>query len=239
MLRYIDHKQMGRGKEDWLDSHFHFSFAGYCNPDNVHFGALRVLNDDTVKAGEGFGIHPHKNMEIISYVIDGELTHSDSMGNSRTLKRGEVQYMSAGSGVAHSEMNMSGTPLRFLQIWIMPDQAGYKPNYGDYPFNFEDRRNRWLSIASCSKNAESSAPIRIHQDINLYATALDAGKKIDFDLARGRQAYLVLIEGEARVKAEMGEITLVERDAAEVIDEAIEISAHREAHMLLIEMKKR
>jgi redox-sensitive bicupin YhaK (pirin superfamily) len=231
---------MGRGKHDWLDSHFHFSFAEYCNPENVQFGALRVLNDDMVKAGEGFGLHPHRNMEIISYVISGELTHKDTMGNAQTLRRGEAQYMSAGTGVAHSEMNMGDSPLRFLQIWIIPDQTGYKPNYGDYKFEFEDRRDRWLAIASCADNAKSAAPIRIHQDINLYASIITRGGAIDFAIERGRQAYLVLIEGEARITGALsGErVTLGERDAAEIADESIAIEALSEAHALIIEMKK-
>jgi redox-sensitive bicupin YhaK (pirin superfamily) len=231
---------MGRGKKDWLESHFHFSFADYRNPDNVQFGALRVLNDDTVKAGGGFGPHPHKNMEIISYVIEGELTHGDTMGNRRTLKRGEAQYMSAGKGVLHSEMNLGKTPLRFLQIWIIPDQSGYAPNYGDYQFEFEDRRDRWLAIASCVDNAKTDAPIRIHQDVNLYATALSAGKTIDFEIKTGRQAYLVLIEGAALVTAKTSgeKATLNERDAAEIANEGVSIKAQGEAHALIIEMKK-
>ncbi len=135
MLRYIDHKLMGRSQLGWLDSHFHFSFAEYFNPDNMQFGALRVINDDIIKAQTGFGAHPHEDMEIITYVIQGELSHEDSMGNASTLTLGQVQYMSAGTGVIHSEHNWQNeADLRLLQIWILPDDSGYEPNYGDYRF---------------------------------------------------------------------------------------------------------
>jgi redox-sensitive bicupin YhaK (pirin superfamily) len=135
-------------------------------------------------------------------------------------------------------MNLGESTLRFLQIWIIPDKQGYQPNYGDYRFDFEERRDRWLTIATCVNNAKSAAPIKIHQDINLYATLVSAGKSIDFEVAIGRQAYLVLIEGDALVKTKYGEIALGGGDAAEIIDEPITLEAQSEAHALLIEMKK-
>ena len=139
MRKYVDHTKMGRGQHGWLDSHFHFSFADYFNPQNIRFGVLRVFNDDIVQAQEGFDIHPHQDMEIISYVVQGELSHEDSMGNAHTLTRGQSQYMSAGTGVFHSEYNLQEKDeLRFMQIWIFPDQRGYRPNYGDYRFALED-----------------------------------------------------------------------------------------------------
>jgi len=236
MLRYIDHTKMGRGQHGWLDSHFHFSFADYYNPDNIQFGALRVVNDDLVKPGTGFDIHPHENMEIISYVIDGELTHGDSMGNEQTLTRGQVQYMSAGTGVTHSEFNLGDKLLRFLQIWILPDENGYTPNYGDYRFKFEERVGRWLPIATWTDNKQSEAPIHIHQDVNVYATYLKAGEHASFPVAEGRQAYMVLIEGAAQVGG--GVIELVERDALEATEEDLEITATKDAHILIIEMER-
>ena len=121
MIKYIDHEKMGTADHGWLRSRFHFSFAQYYNPENMGFGALRVLNDDLVRPGTGFETHPHRDMEIISYVVQGELTHGDSMGNRQTLKRGQIQYMSAGTGVWHSEHNLGEDTLRFLQIWIYPD----------------------------------------------------------------------------------------------------------------------
>lgn len=232
MLRYIDSKKMGRGKHTWLDSIHHFSFANYFNPDNIQFGALRVVNDDLVNPGTGFDVHPHENMEILSYVVNGKLTHGDSMGNKQTITRGQVQYMSAGQGVWHSEHNLGDELLRFLQIWILPDQAGYTPNYGDYRFNWDDRIDQWLPIAS--GDDKSSAPIRIHADVNVYAVYLSAGKDIDFKVGPGRQAYLVLIEGDA----EMGGHALAAKDALEIVEEDIVIKTKSGAHVLVLEMEK-
>jgi redox-sensitive bicupin YhaK (pirin superfamily) len=234
MLRFVDHTQMGRGIHDWLDSHFHFSFAEYFNPDNIHFGALRVINDDLVKPGRGFEMHPHRDMEIISYVVDGALTHGDSMGNRETLTRGQVQYMSAGTGVVHSEHNLGCEQLRFLQIWILPDAAGYEPQYGGMRFNFDERIDRWMPIAAWVKDTASSAPIKVHQDIHMYVTYLSGGKTLPFEVGPGRQAYMVLIEGEAKV----GDIYLQSRDALEITEENIELSAIGNAHALIIEMDR-
>ncbi|MDR1271669.1 MAG: pirin family protein [Clostridiales Family XIII bacterium] len=241
MIKYIDSAKMGRGIHEWLDSHFHFSFAEYYNPKNINFGVLRVVNDDLVKPGTGFGAHPHRDMEIISYVVDGELTHGDSMGNRETLSRGQVQYMSAGTGVIHSEHNLaSENGLRFLQIWILPDAEDHEPNYGDYRFKFEDRIGNWLPIATSVDNKESIAPIKMHQDVNVYATVVKEGESADFEIAEDRQAYMVLIEGKAAVKGlESGDIhTLKQRDAAEIKGEGIEINATEDSHILVIEMKR-
>ncbi|MDR1873855.1 MAG: pirin family protein [Synergistaceae bacterium] len=231
MLRHIDSKKMGRASHGWLDSHFHFSFDQYCNPDNVQFGVLRVLNDDVVQPGSGFETHPHKNMEIISYVVTGELTHADSMKNGETLTRGQVQYMSAGTGVRHSEFNNGEKLLRFLQIWILPDRNGYEPNYGSRRFEIEDRLNRWLFIASGGGN---DAPIHVHADVNIYAAIIDAGRKLDFGVGAGRQAYLVMIEG----SADVGAVTLATRDALEITEEDVAIVPAEQAHVLIIEMAK-
>lgn len=232
MLRYIDSNKMGRGKFDWLDTHYHFSFAWYYNPDNMGFGNLRVINDDLVKPGTGFETHPHENMEIISYVVDGELTHADSMDNRRTLTRGQVQYMSAGTGVTHSEHNFGNDTLRFLQIWILPDKEGYEPNYGDYQFEWANRENKWMPIASGDK--DSPAPIKIHSDMNVFATHLKKGHELNFKVAPGRQAYLVLIEGDAQI----GEYALSQKDALEIIEQDIVVSTTVSAHAIIFEMKK-
>jgi redox-sensitive bicupin YhaK (pirin superfamily) len=231
MLRFIDSKKMGRSVSDWLDSHFHFSFAEYYNPDNIRFGALRVVNDDQIQPGKGFGVHPHQDMEILSYVVEGELTHSDSMGSRQTLTRGQVQYMSAGTGVTHSEYNLGSGLLRFLQIWILPDRKGYAPNYGDYRFALEDRIDKWLPVASGMENAQSAAPVRIHQDVNVYAAILSAGKETSFQVKRGRQAYLVMIEGSALISG----IRLSIRDALEIAEEDIVISPQEPAHIIVFE----
>jgi redox-sensitive bicupin YhaK (pirin superfamily) len=235
MIKYIDHKKMGKADHGWLNSHFHFSFAEYHNPANMQFGVLRVLNDDMVQCGEGFDTHPHRDMEIVSYVVQGELTHEDSMGNKRTLTRGQVQYMSAGTGVLHSEYNLGTELLRFLQIWILPDKKGYEPNYGEYRFNIEDRRDKWLPLVS-GADKTSSAPVRIHQDINVYAAIISPGRSLDFAVQENRQAYLVLIEGSAKIAAGSGHADLATRDAAEISGEDITVGAGEESHILVIEM---
>lgn len=231
MLRKIDNNNMGSSDLGWLKSKFHFSFADYYNPSNLNFGTLRVINDDLVKPGKGFDTHPHRDMEIISYVIDGELTHGDSMGNKRTLSPGHVQYMSAGTGVFHSEHNLGEETLRFLQIWIIPDKRGYKPNYGDYEFKWNDRKNKWLNIVS---SKEENAPIKINQDSNIFVIELDKNKEIDFKVVEGRQAYLVQISG----ISDINNPTLNMRDGLEIIEEDIIIKAIEPSHVLVIEMNK-
>lgn len=232
MIKRIDQKTMGKSNKGWLNSIFHFSFAEYYNPKNLSFGVLRVINDDLVEVEEGFGTHPHQNMEIISYVVEGELTHQDSMKNKNTLRRGEVQYMSAGTGVYHSEYNQGNQTLRFLQIWIMPDKAGYTPDYGDYKFIWEDRKNQWLQIVTGSKG---KAPIRIHQDANIYVVELDKDKEISFQVDAGRQAYLVQIEGSSMINQE----SMNPKDGLEAIEEDLQIKAVEKSHILVIEMKSK
>ncbi|MGL4819956.1 MAG: pirin family protein, partial [Bacilli bacterium] len=144
MIRKIPHQTMGKSDLGWLKSTFHFSFANYFNPDNMNFGVLRVLNDDLVAPKTGFDTHPHQNMEIVTYVVDGELSHADSMGNERKLGRGDVQYMSAGTGVYHSEHNRGTEIARFLQLWILPRNKGNVPNYGDVTYEWALRTNQWL-----------------------------------------------------------------------------------------------
>ncbi|MBI1977011.1 MAG: pirin family protein, partial [Candidatus Omnitrophica bacterium] len=188
--------QHGRSEQGWLKSWFHFSFAEYDNPRRMRFGALRVINDDLIEAGTGFDAHPHRDMEIVSYVVAGGLTHTDSMGNRRTLTRGQIQYMSAGTGVTHSEHNTGKETTRILQIWILPDKKGHTPRYGDYPFEWGLRENRWLRLVSPE---EGDAPVKIHQDANIDVVSLEKGRSIGFDVRKGRQAYLVLIEGSADI----------------------------------------
>ncbi len=231
MLRRIDNTKMGNSDLGWLKSKFHFSFSHYYNPENINFGTLRVINDDLVKVKTGFDTHPHRDMEIISYVVNGELTHGDSMGNKNTLSRGHVQYMSAGTGVWHSEHNLGDELLRFLQIWILPDKNGYDPNYGDYKFDWNDRKNKWLNIVS---SREGNAPIKINQDSNIYVLELDKDNEIDLKVEKDRQAYLVQIEGTSDING----IVLDTRDAMEIVEEDIKIKSLEKSHFLVVEMKK-
>jgi redox-sensitive bicupin YhaK (pirin superfamily) len=231
MLRKLESKNMGSSNLGWLISKFHFSFAEYYNPDNINFGVLRVINDDLIKAGTGFDTHPHRDMEIISYVVNGELTHGDSMGNKNTITRGHVQYMSAGTGVYHSEHNLGKDTLRSLQIWILPDKKGHTPSYGDYRFNWEDRHNKLLHMVS-SKNG--NAQIKINQDMNIYSLELEKDKELELKVNKGRQAYLVQIEGNSVIN----NIELADRDAMGIIEEDILIKAKETSHILILEMNK-
>lgn len=231
MLRKLDHRNMGKSNLGWLNSTFHFSFAEYFNIDNMNFGALRVINDDLIEAHTGFDTHPHRDMEIVSYVVNGELTHADSMGNQGTIHRGEVQYMSAGTGVYHSEHNLGDERLRLLQIWVVPDKKNYEPAYGDYRFKWEDRINKWLNIVS---SKEGEATIKINQDANFYVTELEEGKELDFSVEKGRQGYLVQIEG----KSEINGIEIEAQDALEIYEEDIKIKSKTKSHILIIELNK-
>jgi redox-sensitive bicupin YhaK (pirin superfamily) len=231
MLKKIESKNMGAANHGWLRSKFHFSFAEYYNPNNIQFGALRVINDDLIEPETGFGRHPHRDMEIISYVVNGEITHGDSMGNNNTITRGQVQYMSAGTGVFHSEYNLGNEILRLLQIWILPVKNGLQPNYGDYRFNWDDRKNNWLHMVS---GLNGNAPIKINQDANIYSLELEQGKDINFPVKEGRQAYLVQVEGASVIN----DIELFDRDGMEIVEEDILINAAKTSHIIIIEMKK-
>ena len=232
MLRRLPVEKMGESNLGWLRSKFHFSFAEYYNEKNINFGVLRVINDDYIAPGTGFPTHPHRDMEIISYVIEGKLTHKDSMGNESTLERGEVQYMSAGTGVTHSEYNKHAEDTRILQIWVLPDRKGHTPNYGEYKFKYEDRMGKWLHFVS---SKEGDAPIKVNQDVNFYVTEIEAGKEMEFEVKEGRQAYVVQIEG----KSEINSTAMNPRDGLETIGESLKIAALEKSHILVIEMKER
>eukprot|EP00887_Chlorella_sp_A99_P004817 scaffold4.g4817.t1 len=235
----------------WLESRFHFSFAEYYDKNRSSFGALRVLNDDLVKGKAGFGqvSHPHRDAEIFSYVLDGELSHADSMGNCEALPRGCVQYMSAGTGIVHSEMNNGDKTCRFLQIWLSPDQPGHAPQYGSCRFEKADRHNRLLHLLGGTGpvpawegvNATGEC-IRLHQDANVFVSESDAGVEQQIVLGAQRQAYLVCIEGGLRVGGPQGaEAALAARDAAQLAAEGkpthVSLTAGDDgAHFLLIEM---
>jgi len=216
---------------NWLDAIHHFSFADYYNKDNVNFGALRVLNDDLISGHSGFDTHPHKDMEIVSYLVKGALTHKDSLGNEGVIRRGEVQYMSAGRGILHSEINEGDETVRLLQIWILPDAKNLEPGYGDHKFEWTARENKLLHIVSGSNG---DAPVRLNQDVNMYATELEQGKTLDFSVAEDRQCYIVQVEGSTDINS----VELKERDAMEVVEEDLRIKAITKSHLLFIEMKK-
>lgn len=198
--------------KNWLKSRFHFSFAEYRNPKNSNFGVLRVMNDDLVQPQRGFGAHPHSNMEIVTYIVNGSLTHEDSMGTSQSLGRGSIQFMTAGSGLQHSEHNHTDKPLRFIQTWIVPEKSGLEPNYGGYDASGKLDKNEIRHLASSTKDAANDTPVKLNQDVNCFAGELELGKCLSVDLPKGRQAYLLCLEGTLTVNGN----TLARHDACEI-----------------------
>lgn len=189
--------ERGVADHGWLRSRHTFSFADYYDPQQMGFRTLRVINEDRVQGGKGFGTHPHRDMEIISYVVDGGLQHRDSMGTGSVIRPGEVQLMSAGTGVTHSEFNASGTDeVHFLQIWIRPDRVGYAPRYAQRQFDLEERRNR-LRLVVSPDGAHNSLPIRQHAWI--WTTTLDLGTRLQHALPDDRGAWIQVIRGSVRV----------------------------------------
>jgi redox-sensitive bicupin YhaK (pirin superfamily) len=190
-------QERGYADHGWLKSFHSFSFADYFDPKNVQFGALRVINEDRVAPGGGFGTHPHRDMEIISYVLDGELEHRDSMGTGSVIRPGDVQRMSAGTGIQHSERNPSrDRGVHFLQIWIRPDQMGLKPEYEQKTFSEQEKRGRLRLIVSRDGDAGS---VRLHQDTKIYAGLFNGPEQADLTIARGRRVYVHLVRGKLTV----------------------------------------
>ena len=189
--------ERGHADHGWLDSYHSFSFAGYHDPAHMGFGPLRVINEDRIKPGSGFGTHGHRDMEIISYVLEGELAHKDNMGNGSVIRPGDVQRMSAGRGVMHSEYNHAAhDTTHFLQIWITPNQLGIPASYEEKHFIDAEKRGKLRLIASADG---SEGSVKIHQDARLFAGLFDGAEAAQFVLARGRQAYVQVLRGSAVV----------------------------------------
>jgi hypothetical protein len=189
--------ERGHAEHGWLDSHHTFSFADYYDPKHMGFRSLRVINDDRVEAGRGFGAHPHRDMEIISYVLEGALAHKDSMGTGATIKPGDVQRMSAGTGVVHSEFNASKTDeVHFLQIWLMPSERGIKPGYEQKNFSDDDKRGQLRLVASPDA---ADGSITIHTDARVYAGLFGKGESAELALAPGRGAWVHVARGNIKV----------------------------------------
>jgi quercetin 2,3-dioxygenase len=193
--------ERGRSNLGWLDSAHSFSFSSYYDPRHMGFGPLRVINDDRVTPGAGFGAHGHRDMEIISYVLEGELAHRDSLGNGSIIRPGDVQRMSAGTGIQHSEFNPSQTdPVHFLQIWIVPDKTGYPPSYEQKHFGATERRGRLCLVASRDGRDGS---VSLHQDVDVYAALLDGADGAEFMLRPGRLGWIQVARGELRVNGQV------------------------------------
>jgi redox-sensitive bicupin YhaK (pirin superfamily) len=231
MLELRKSEDRGHANHGWLDSRHTFSFADYYDPEHVEFGALRVINEDRVRPGHGFGTHGHRDMEILSYVLDGELEHKDSMGNGSIIRPGDVQRMSAGTGVMHSERNPSATNgVHFLQIWIRPARAGIAPGYEQKTFAPEEKRGR-LRLVVSPDGAEGS--VRIHQDAKLYAGLFDGDERAAFTLPAGRRAYVHVARGAVRLNG----TALAAGDAAKVEDvRELVFDGGREAEVLVFDL---
>ena len=232
-MKKIIHKANTRGRSlyDWLDSHHTFSFDQYYDPQRVHFGALRVLNDDRVGPGEGFGTHPHKNMEIISIPLKGSLQHGDSHNNSKVVRPGEIQTMSAGTGIYHSEMNHSKTEsVEFLQIWVLPRKNNLAPGYNDYDVRSILKKNELALIVA----PDGSAPATLQQDTWFSIGEVEKGKTIEYKMHEpGTGVYIFLIEGEIKVEGE----ELSRRDGMGIYDTgSFKLETVEDSHILLIEV---
>jgi redox-sensitive bicupin YhaK (pirin superfamily) len=230
MMKIRKANERGHASHGWLDSYHTFSFADYHDPQWMGYRSLRVINDDLVMPGMGFGAHPHRDMEIISYVLSGAIEHKDSMGNGRVIRAGEFQYMAAGSGVQHSEFNPSKTePLRLLQIWIQPDVKGVKPRYAEKNFATAPT-GKWHLVASKSGRDGS---IGIHQDADLSFAKLDAGQQVKYSLAPERYAWVHVAEGEVVLNGK----TLFGGDAAAISEESkLQLSANKPSQVLLFDL---
>src|SRR6266850_6119370 len=223
--------ERGFADHGWLKSFHTFSFADYFDPEHVEFGPLRVINEDRVQAGAGFGTHGHRDMEIISYVLDGELAHKDSMGNGSTIRPGDVQRMSAGTGVTHSEYNPSRTdPVHFLQIWLLPERQGLQPGYEQRTFPAADRDGKLRLVASRTGRDGS---VTVHQDAEVFAATLAPEASVVHRLRPGRHAWVQVARGAVTVNG----TTLGQGDGAALTDEAtVELRATRPSEVLLFDL---
>jgi redox-sensitive bicupin YhaK (pirin superfamily) len=221
----------GHANHGWLDSRFTFSFAEYFDPTHVEFRTLRVMNDDRIAGGGGFPTHPHRDMEIVTYVLDGELAHKDSMGNGSVIKPGDVQYMSAGTGVAHSEFNASDkTPVHMYQIWMFPDKTGYTPTYDQKHFSAAEKRGKLRLVVSPDGRDGS---VKIRQSNELYATVLAPGESVKHALQPERHAYVQVARGSVTLNGNK----LVTGDGAAISQEkALELTGVEDAEVLLFDL---
>jgi redox-sensitive bicupin YhaK (pirin superfamily) len=226
-------KSNDRGHADhgWLDTRFTFSFADYYDPQHIHFRTLRVMNDDRIAGGGGFPTHPHRDMEIVTYVLEGALAHKDSMGNGSVIRPGDVQYMSAGTGVAHSEFNASETETAHLyQIWMFPDKKNYEPRYDQKHFSEADKRSKLRLVASPGGREGS---VKIRQDNELYATVLGVGERVKHELKPERHAYVQVARGSVTLNG----TALETGDGATIsAEKAVELTGVKDAEVLLFDL---
>lgn len=231
MFDIIQSETRGAADHGWLRARHTFSFADYYNPERVDFGTLRVINEDRIAPGKGFDTHPHRDMEIITYVIDGAIKHKDSMGNGAVITPGEVQRMTAGTGVRHSEFNHSrDNELHLLQIWIYPEKKALAPGYEQTRFTRDEKLNRLCLVGSRDGRDGS---VTIHQDVNLYASVLEQGQEVALDVGSDRKVFVQVIRGDVRVNGQ----SLSAGDGVRVVGESsLQLAADREAEFLVFDM---
>lgn len=234
MNNMVIHRANTRGHQNhgWLKANHSFSFANYHNPERMHFGVLRVLNDDYIEAGRGFGTHPHDNMEIITIPLEGDLEHKDSMGNSGVIRHGDVQVMSAGKGIMHSEFNYNkDKPVKLFQIWLFPNKRNVEPRYDQVTFDSKGRDNQWQQILSPNSDDEG---VWIHQDAWFHLGDFDGGKTVNYNLKRqGNGMYLMMISGKATINGQ----TINSRDAVGLWDtDKVAIETQEDSRFLMLEV---
>lgn len=227
-MEHIPFSTLATHNYGWLDTRYHFSFANYYDPSNMGVGALRVVNDDIIAPEKGFDTHPHTDMEIVTYVLDGTLTHADSMGHTRELSRYGIQYMSAGTGIYHSEYNHHKSPLRLIQSWIVPDKQGHTPAYGDIVPDPVLFRNQWLTIVSGN---QGDGLIKINQGADILIGEFFGSQTIELGLEGKKQFYIVNLEGESDINKQR----LVHGDALKC-GEDLKVQVKEHAHMLVFRL---
>ncbi|MGB5331579.1 MAG: pirin family protein [Woeseiaceae bacterium] len=231
MLNVIESESRGSADHGWLRAKHTFSFAEYHNPERVEFGKVRVINEDRIAPGKGFPTHPHRDMEIVTYVIEGAIAHKDSMGNGTVITAGEIQRMTAGTGVQHSEFNHSqDEELHLLQIWIYPEKNGLEPGYEQTRFSRDEKLNR-LRLVGSRDGRDGS--ITIHQDVDLYSSVLEAGNELSLELRPNRKVFLQVVDGDIAVNGQR----LSAGDGAQMEDEReLRVAALTEAELLVFDM---
>ena len=230
MLHIIQKKDRHFTDFGWLKTYWLFSFSRYYDPDNIQFGALRVFNDDVVEPGTGFPTHPHNEMEIITIVLEGEITHEDSMGNQAVIKAGDVQRMSAGTGLTHSEFNLADSPVHFYQIWIFPDQKGLKPTYDQKTFVADNWKNKLFPVAS-GQGIEDV--VTFHTDATIYRSDLERDNELTFNSNDCRRIFIYLTEGELVVND--GVLNAKDQARIDLIDK-VQIKAKEDSSLILIDV---
>lgn len=229
MIELRPFASLGAANHGWLDAHHHFSFASYHDPDRMGWGNLRVWNDDVIAAGTGFPPHPHSDMEIITYVREGAITHKDNLGNHGRTEAGDVQVMSAGTGIAHSEYNMEDVDARIFQIWILPTSRGEQPGWGSRPFPKGDRAGRFVALASGYQDDDA---LRIRTDARVLGATLKAGESTTYDLGADRRGYLVPASGRVKVN----DVEVNTRDGVAIRDlSSITVTALDDAEVVLVD----